>query len=142
MKKQTGWCIEISAYKYPILKDAQAEAESIVNARKNKLEAARKPYHNAVKEAADFKRKIDKYEAAVAAGEETIPTISRMVGKELVDFTLEEAKKEYDMLVDFVEKCRIAKQAAVKALHIKAYQTFPLTYGGKHGGNYRFLHTK
>lgn len=138
--------LEISVCRFPLKADALAEANKIISNRKDKLNKAREPYHEAVrayqtaeKNATELSGKLktinEKQKNFSGHSDELIKIVEE---RDKIAAELNTATSNKNTLFAAIEPARIKKQSVVKKLNIKAWQLQEVKYTGKHGHNWVF----
>ena len=118
---------------------ATAEAERIINSRNNQVNAARKPYHDAVQKHDEAAKKLEDMvkESASLAMEESNEQVQKE-RKELLN-KISAQKFLVEKLFKAIETARLEKVKAMRKCNFPAWKLQPVEFNGKHGGNYVFI---
>lgn len=129
--------LEVSGFKFS-KSSAILEADRIIRERQSKVNAAKKPYHDAIKEHDDCVRRLSVLiaESASLAMEEPTEEINKKREGILANITAYE--EQLASLFAAIEPARLAKVKAMRSC-VPAWKLQPVECIGKRGGNYVFL---
>lgn len=134
--------IEISGFKFG-KKEAESEAEKIINDRKNKIAEAKKEWLESLKplkaEEEKLLKKIKEYQdlQGDTSGDVKIANAIKDIEAEIKEFKFSIGK-----YADEAEAKRLIKVKRIRKLNIKAYQILPVKCIGKRGANWIFMSEK